>query len=110
MVEQCLDGGRVGGGVEVIEAAARVGVHRATVHRWVARYLAEQIGGWGIGSRRVRLEMLRRPGPWRDAQLVMPSEQTIDRILIRQAVLVSDTTLAIELADQDTKIVRRTTS
>jgi transposase len=52
VVEQCLDGGRVGGGVEVIEAAARVGVHRATVHRWVARYLAEQIGGWGIGSRR----------------------------------------------------------
>jgi hypothetical protein len=37
-------------------------------------------------------------------------ERTIDRILIRQAVLVSDTTLAIELADQDTKIVRRTTS
>jgi hypothetical protein len=25
-VEQCLDGGRVGGGVEVIEAAARAGV------------------------------------------------------------------------------------
>lgn len=54
--------------------------------------------------------MLRRPGPWRDAQLVVPSEQTIDRILIRQAVLISDTTLAIELADRDTKIVRRTTS
>jgi hypothetical protein len=26
VVEQCLDGGRVGGGVEVIEAAARAGV------------------------------------------------------------------------------------
>ena len=98
--------------------AAQVGVHRMTVHRWVGRYLAEQVGGladrshrpavvsasgagagggrgqprcggahprWG--SRRIRLELLRRPLPWSDPLVVVPSERTIDRILIRQGLV-----------------------
>jgi transposase-like protein len=95
VVEQRLDAVRaVLDGAEVVEVAARVGVHRATLHRWVARYLTGQLAGltdrthrphssprqvtdvvevtvaemrrehpqWG--SRRIRLEMLRKPGPW----------------------------------------------
>ena len=114
VVEQRLDAVRaVLAGMEVTEVAVRAGVHRATVHRWVGRYLAEQIGGladrshrpascphqaaeavevavaemrrehsrWG--SRRIRLELLRRPLPWKDETLAVPSERTIDRILIR---------------------------
>jgi transposase InsO family protein len=118
VVEQRLDAVRaVLAGAEVAEVAARVGVHRVTVHRWVARYLAGQIGGladrshrpascphqaaevvevavvemrrehprWG--SRRIRLELLRRPLPWSTtdlaAEIGVPSERTIDRILIR---------------------------
>jgi transposase InsO family protein len=118
VVEQRLDAVRaVLAGMEVTEVAARAGVHRATVHRWVERYLAEQIGGladrshrpvscphqaveavevavaemrrehprWG--SRRIRLELLRGPLPWRDQSLAVPSERTIDRILIRHGLL-----------------------
>jgi transposase-like protein len=32
-------------GADVVEVAARLGVHRATLHRWVARYLTEQLAG-----------------------------------------------------------------
>jgi transposase InsO family protein len=39
------------------------------------------------GSRRIRLEMLRKPGPWSTGGLVVPSERTIDRILHRQGLL-----------------------
>ena len=39
------------------------------------------------GSRRIRLEMLRKPGPWAAGGLVVPSERTIDRILHRQGLL-----------------------
>lgn len=121
VVEQRLDAVRaVLSGMEVVEVAARAGVHRATVHRWVARYLAEQIGGladrshrpvssprqvpqvvevavvemrrehprWG--SRRIRLELLRRPLPWQkedQREVGVPSERTIDRILIRHGLL-----------------------
>jgi transposase-like protein len=118
VVEQRLDAVRaVLAGVEVTEVAARAGVHRATLHRWLARYLVEGIGGladrshrpescphqaaevveiavaemrrehprWG--SRRIRLELLRRPLPWRDDAVGVPSERTIDRILIRQGLL-----------------------
>lgn len=118
VVEQRLDAVRaVLAGAEVTEVAARVGVHRTTVHRWVTRYLAEQIGGladrshrpascphqaaevvevavaemrrehprWG--SRRIRLELLRRPLPWSDTAIVVPSERTIDRILIRHGLV-----------------------
>jgi len=39
------------------------------------------------GSRRIRLEMLRKPGPWATESLVVPSERTIGRILHRQGLL-----------------------
>lgn len=100
-------------GADVTEVAARLGVHRSPVHRWTARYLTDQLAGladrshrpascphqsptdvevavaemrrkhprWG--SRRIRLEMLRKPVP----DLVVPAERTIDRILIRQGLL-----------------------
>ena len=35
------------GGMDVVEVAARAGVHRSTVHRWVARYLGED--RWVVG-------------------------------------------------------------
>jgi transposase InsO family protein len=118
VVEQRLDAVRaVLDGADVMEVAARAGVHRATVHRWVARYLTGQLAGladrshrprssprqavevvevavaemrrehprWG--SRRIRLEMLRKPDPWAAEGLVVPSERTIDRILHRQGLL-----------------------
>jgi transposase InsO family protein len=118
VVEQRLDAVRaVLDGAEVVEVAARVGVHRSTLHRWVARYLTDQLAGladrthrphscprqvtdvvevtvaemrrehprWG--SRRIRLEMLRKPGPWARQGLVVPSERTIGRILHRQGLL-----------------------
>jgi transposase InsO family protein len=104
-------------GAQIVEVAAQLGVHRTTVQRWVGRYLAEQVGGlvdrshrpascphqvieavevavaemrrqhprWG--SRRIRLELLRGPLPWADPLVVVPSERTIDRILIRQGLL-----------------------
>src|SRR5262245_49859656 len=117
VVEQRLDAVRaVLGGMDVVEVAARTGVHRSTVHRWVARYLAEGIGGlsdrshrplscpWQAaedvevavaemrrahprwGSRRIRLELLRRP-VWSDETVPVPSERTIDRILLRRGLL-----------------------
>jgi transposase InsO family protein len=118
VVEQRLDAVRaVLAGAEVTEVAARIGVHRTTVTRWVARYLSEQIGGlqdrshrpkscphqvdavvevavaemrrehprWG--SRRIRLELLREPLPWQDVLIEVPSERTIDRILLRQGLV-----------------------
>ena len=118
VVEQRLDAVRaVLAGAGVTEVAAQVGVHRMTVHRWVGRYLAEQVGGladrshrpascphqapgpvevavtemrrahprWG--SRRIRLELLRRPLPWSDPLVEVPSERTIDQILIRQGLV-----------------------
>jgi transposase InsO family protein len=118
VVEQRLDAVRaVLGGADVVEVAAGLGVHRCTVHRWVARYLVDQLAGladrshrprssprqvldavevavaemrrehprWG--SRRIRLELLRGPGPWTGAGVVVPAERTIDRILTRQGLL-----------------------
>jgi transposase InsO family protein len=120
VVEQRLDAVRaVLAGADVTEVAASVGVHRSTVHRWMSRYLSEQLAGlvdrshrpysspaqdadavevavaemrrehprWG--SRRIRLEMLRKPGPWFRRDLAVPSERTIDRILQRQGLLRS---------------------
>jgi transposase InsO family protein len=114
VLEQRLDAVRaVLAGADVTEVAARLGVHRSTVHRWAARYLTDQLAGltdrshrpsscphqsatevevavaemrrqhprWG--SRRIRLEMLRKPVPG----LVVPAERTIDRILIRAGLL-----------------------
>ena len=118
VVEQRLDAVRaVLAGADVVEVAARVGVHRSTVHRWIGRYLSGQLAGladrshrpnacarqvadavevavaemrrehprWG--SRRIRLEMLRKPGPWISGDVAVPSERTIDRILHRQGLL-----------------------
>jgi transposase InsO family protein len=118
VVEQRLDAVRaVLAGADVVEVAARLGVHRSTLHRWVARYLSEQLAGladrshrphacprqvadavevavaemrreharWG--SRRIRLEMLRKPGPWISGDLAVPSERTIDRLLQRKGLL-----------------------
>src|SRR5215472_2930796 len=53
VVEQRLDAVRaVLDGAEVVEVAARVGVHRSTVHRWVARYLTGQLAGLADRSHR----------------------------------------------------------
>ena len=120
VVEQRLDAVRaVLAGADVTEVATGIGVHRSTVHRWLGRYLSEQLGGlvdrshrphsspaqvadavevavaemrrehprWG--SRRIRLEMLRKPAAWSVGTLVVPSERTIDRILQRQGLLRS---------------------
>jgi transposase InsO family protein len=117
VVEQRLDAVRaVLDGADVVEVAVRAGVHRATLHRWVARYLTGQLAGladrshrphssprqaaeavevavaemrrehprWG--SRRIRLEMLRKPAPWAREGVAVPSERTIDRILHRQGL------------------------
>jgi leucine-zipper of insertion element IS481 len=55
VVEQRLDAVRaVLDGAEVVEVAARVRVHRATVHRWLARYLAGQLAGLADRSHRPR--------------------------------------------------------
>jgi transposase-like protein len=46
VVEQRLDAVRaVLRGAEVVEVAARVGVHRSTMHRWVVRALTGLLGG-----------------------------------------------------------------
>ncbi len=46
VVEQRLDAVRaVLAGADVTEVAAGIGVHRSTVHRWVGRYLSEQLAG-----------------------------------------------------------------
>ncbi len=114
VLEQRLDAVRaVLAGADVTEVAFRLGVHRSTVHRWVSRYLVDQLAGLAdrshrpascphqsatdveeavaemrrkhprCESRRIRLEMLRKPAPG----LVVPAERTIDRILIRQGLL-----------------------
>jgi hypothetical protein len=46
VVEQRLDAVRaVLGGADVVEVAASIGVHRSTLHRWIGRYLTEQLAG-----------------------------------------------------------------
>jgi hypothetical protein len=53
VVEQRLDAVRaVLDGADVVEVAARIGVHRATVHRWVAGYLTGQLAGLADRSHR----------------------------------------------------------
>src|SRR3954451_22697351 len=53
VVEQRLDAVRaVLDGGDVVEVAASVGVHRATVHRWIARYLLEGLPGLSDRSHR----------------------------------------------------------
>ena len=112
-IEQRLDAVRaVLAGADVTAVAASLGVHRSTVHRWIARYLADRLAGLvershrpttcphqapaaveaavaemrrkhpRWGSRRIRLELLRAP-----VAEVVPAERTIDRILVRQGLL-----------------------
>ena len=46
VVELRLDAVRaVLAGADVTEVVRKAGVHRATVHRWVGRYLTDQLGG-----------------------------------------------------------------
>lgn len=113
VVEQRLDAVRAaldGGDVE--EIAASVGVHRSTLHRWMARYLVEGIGGLADrshrpkscphqvanavevrvaelrrehprwGAKRIRMEMLRKPVDG----VTVPALRTIVRILARQGL------------------------
>ena len=117
VVEQRLDAVRaVLGGGDVVEVAGSVGVHRSTLHRWIARYLLEGLPGLsdrshrpescphqvatGVevrvaemrrehprwGAKRIRMELLRKPGAWSGEGLVVPSERTIVRILARQGL------------------------
>jgi transposase InsO family protein len=90
-----------------------LGVSRQSVHTWITRYLAEGLPGLadrshrpgscphqvaaGVevvvaemrrqhpkwGAKRIRLELLRRP----PADLVVPSERTVNRILARQGLM-----------------------
>jgi transposase-like protein len=156
VVEQRLDAVRaVLDGADVVEVAARVGVHRATVHRWVARYLTGQLAGLADRSHRpatlmfydlATRELLRTrknpltpqqvkrlrgarpagPPPRPSAEpvrvqrrasntgviMVVGQKVALGRIHKHQtvAVLVSDTTLAVELADGDVRVIRRTTT
>ena len=53
IVEQRLDAVRaVLDGAEMVEMAAMVRVHRATLHRWVVRYLSEGLPGLSDRSHR----------------------------------------------------------
>jgi len=102
-------------GATATEVAALIGVSRQSVHTWIARYLVEGMAGladrsrrpascphqvstmvevqvaemrrehprWG--SKRIRMELLRRPV----AGVVAPSTATINRILTRQGLVVS---------------------
>ena len=107
-------------GSRVTEVAAQAGVSRQSLHTWVGRYLLEGVGGladrshrpascphqasasvearvaemrrehsrWG--ARRIRLELLRSPGPWSTAGMVgmaVPSTATINRILRRKQLV-----------------------
>jgi transposase len=116
IVERRLDAVRaVLEGAEMTEIAATVGVHRATLYRWVTRYLTEGLPGLSDrshrpagcphqvaaavevkvaamrrehprwGAKRIRMELLRKPEPG----LPVPAERTIVRILARQGLVRS---------------------
>lgn len=58
VVEQRLDAVReVLSGAEVTEVARRYGVHRATLHRWVARYLTDQLVRFWIDCDMIHLSI-----------------------------------------------------
>jgi transposase InsO family protein len=115
VVEQRLDAVRaVLAGATEVEVAARYGVDRGTVHRWIGRYLESGVGGLSDrshrpcscphqvdaaveatvaemrrkhprwGAKRIRMELLRRPVAGR----VVPSVRTINRIVVRQGLAV----------------------
>ncbi|ADU46597.1 IS481 family transposase [Intrasporangium calvum] len=113
VVEQRLDAVReVLSGAEVTEVACRYGVHRATLHRWVGRYLTDQLAGLADrshrpascphqvapsvevvvaemrrahprwGAKRIRMELLRKPVEG----VTVPAVRTIVRVLHRQGL------------------------
>jgi len=115
VVEQRLDAVRAAlAGGDVSGIAAGVGVHRSTLHRWMARYLAEGLGGLSDrshrpascphqvgstveavvvelrrahprwGAKRIRMELLRRPVEG----VTAPSVRTVVRILHRNGLSV----------------------
>jgi len=103
-------------GESVVEVAARYQVARSTLHRWIGRYLVGSIVGladrshrplscphrveplveaavaemrrkhprWG--SKRIRLELLRKLPPTWPEGVPPPAERTINRILLRQGL------------------------
>ncbi|MDX6238237.1 MAG: hypothetical protein QOG10_3052 [Kribbellaceae bacterium] len=118
VVEQRLDAVRaVLAGESVVEVAARYGVARSTLHRWIGRYLEGSVAGladrshrprscphrvdalvesaiaemrrkhprWG--SKRIRLELLRRLPPTWPEGVPPPAERTVNRILVRQGLV-----------------------
>jgi transposase len=115
VLEQRLDAVRaVLAGADVTGVAARLGVHRSTVHRWTARYLTDQLAGLadrshrpascphqsptGVevavaemrrqhprwGGKRIRMELLRRPVEWQ--YLFLPARWTE----LRQAIVLPE--------------------
>lgn len=94
------------------EVAAQAGVHRATLHRWMERYLLEGLAGLADrshrpvgcphqvaaqvevlvaemrrqhprwGAKRIRMELLRKP----IEGVIVPSVRTVVRILHRQGL------------------------
>ena len=113
LVEQRLDAVRaVLAGASVTEVAAATGESRSTLHRWIGRYLAGNVAGLADGShrpvscphqapaavevavvemrrkhprwgsKRIRMQLLRAPVQG----MVVPSERTINRILLRHGL------------------------
>lgn len=115
VVEQRLDAVRaVLAGATVSEVAAGIGVSRVSVHTWLRRYLVAGLPGladrshrphvspsqtdgavevlvaetrrrhprWG--AKRIRMELLKKP----PETVVVPSRATINRILVRQGLIV----------------------
>lgn len=87
-----VDGGAAAGrgavgpaGASVTEVAARIGVSRVSVHGWLGRYLA---GVVMVGGQKLALGRVHRHQPI--------------------TIHVSETTLAIELDDGETRSMRRT--
>jgi hypothetical protein len=101
-------------GESVVEVAVRYRVARSTVHRWIGWYLEGSVAGladrshrprwcphrvqplveaavvelrrmhlrWG--SKRIRLELLRRLPPTWPEGVAPPAERTVNRILLRE--------------------------
>jgi len=118
VVEQRLDAVRaVLSGESVVEVAARYGVARSTLHRWVGRYLEGSVAGLvdrshrplscphrvdalveaavaemrrrhpRWGAKRIRLELLRRLPPTWPVGVEPPSDRTMNRILLRRGLV-----------------------
>jgi len=103
-------------GESVVEVAVRYQVARSTLHRWIGRYLEGSVAGladrshrpWSCphqvqplveaavaeirrkhprwGSKRIRLELLRKLPPTWPEGVAPPAERTLNRILLRQGL------------------------